>query len=594
MKTKAIILLFLPILLLSSCSKSSSITFKTMDHELETSYDDSYFLLDNNVYHQELALVSIANAISTIRGGTDYKKKANNLLDLWKKEGFKDFYISDAFTSKPTTTSIGYGISNKHVTIKNEEFNLIAISVRSGEYEAEWASNVTLGSEGDAEGFDNASNEVKEGIYKYLTDHKITGRTKLWLNGFSRGAITANMTSAKILDDIVRDKFVEGVKTTSNDIYAYCFEPPAGALVSDEVARDTLYSCIHNVINMNDVVPMLAPYEWGFKHYGQDYYYPDRLTDIYFDATERYKIVSNYHFTKGAHDFMEYSIDNWKFFDPGQEYGDKFNLPRETLHPSLSRFFRSFIQELAKALQDRPTYASLVQNGLVEVFKAMNGLNEEIGDKIIDLSNIVDIFSTYTYVRNLILEVLQDNATGFYNDMRFLIYQIMGYNENNKEAISELVNSNMPLLVLFVQSFKTRKDLALQLFNRDNMLGIIIAHTMELCYTFLKSADTRFYGKKAVKLNDGNYKIIKISNPTSFTLYEHHLKKDIFTYKDKTMISDTLCAEKLANGDINIYIPNNGTYSYTGEFTSMALYNTSYKGIETVVNEALPPSGDIN
>ena len=104
-------------------------------------------------------------------------------------------------------------------------------------------------------------------------------------------------------------------------MYAYCFEPPLGVEMNLDNARIDLYHGIHNLVNYNDFVPLVAPFEWGFVRYGVDHYYPDRLNDIYFDETERQKIISLYHFTYGAEKFTDYSVDKWKFFDIGEEKG---------------------------------------------------------------------------------------------------------------------------------------------------------------------------------------------------------------------------------------------------------------------------------
>lgn len=593
MKTKLTIFIFLPFFVLTSCSNKEVVTFHYKDYVYETLYDDSYFLLDNSIYHQEIALASHASALTTIKDGDDYENRPAYLIDLWKKEGFKDFFINEGFIKKPTDTSIGYAIANKRVDLNNDPFNLITITVRSGHYEAEMANNFKIGYEGNAEGFENASNEIKEGIYQYLLDNHITGHTKFWLNGFSRGAITANMAAGKMIDDMENNTFISSVISSKEDIYAYCFEPPNGVLIDEDIAKSDLYKGIHNFLNMNDLVPMVAPHGYGFTHYGQDYYYPDRLTDIYFDHSERKKIVTNYHFTKGAENYQTYCVDDWKFFDAGQELTSENNLARESIHPSMGRMFAALINDGIVTTLNRDYYAQLVEPGIIEFLKVLYGYNNDISDKPFNLNSIADIIYSYSFAKSIINELLQKNASGFVFDMEILLYQILGLNENNREAIGRLMSYMLPLLAVLGIVLSNRPDLVLQLFNKDNMRAILIGHNSDLGYSFTKSMDSRFYGEDACKLNDGTYKILKINKPTSFKIYENNLKKDIFIYSNNKMESDTLSAEKLADGSINIFLPNNGSYTYEGNVESLSLYGATYYGDKTLIKDNLPHSGNI-
>ena len=83
-------------------------------------------------------------------GQTDYTNKSSNARALLKEMGFADenIAVNDWFTKKPTTDSIGVIIGNKPVKVKDEEYTLIAVAVRGGGYEQEWASNITIGTSG--------------------------------------------------------------------------------------------------------------------------------------------------------------------------------------------------------------------------------------------------------------------------------------------------------------------------------------------------------------------------------------------------------------------------------------------------------------
>lgn len=590
MRIKFKVALMLPLLLGAvGCSKQDKISFQSCGFTFDTYYNDSYFLLDNANPHEEIALASHAMALATFNGDEDYSTRSRFIRKLWSDEHFDNIYFSDSFYIKPGSDSIAYGIASKKIN----DFTLLAIAVRGGNYDGEWASNLTLGLEGNAQGFDEASNMVIQGISYYVNHYDIEGHVKFWIAGYSRAAITTNMTAGKLLNNLEEGIRVSSkVSYTADDFYAYCFEPPMGVVTSIEDARKELYHGIHNYVNYNDFVPLVAPYEWGFVRYGTDHYYPDRLNDIFFDASEREKIITLYHFSYGAQDFAKYSVDDWKFFDIG-ERAIANNLPRESINPSQGRFLHSFIHELAlTGIQSREDYYGLVQDGVREIMKAIMGLNPNI-DKI-NTANLIPMIFEYDFIRTLIMELEEDQPTQFAMDAEMLFLQLFGANENNFEYVEDLYTSNFALLTFFANSFRTRKDIMAQLLYRDNAMGIAIGHMPELSYSMLCACDTRFMGDKACKLNDGTYNVLHIEEPSNFTLIEKSLKKEVFRYKDGVMTSDCLSAEKLANGAISVYLPKNGSYEYISDSVGIFLNEQDpVKGlIET--NKILPATGSID
>lgn len=583
MRFKFKICILLPLIFSAvGCSSSDKISFKSDPFQFDTFYNDSYFLLNNRDLHEEIALASHAMALSTFNGNEDYSKRSSYLVDLWNKEKFNNIYINDSYKEKPGTDTIGFGIASKTI----EDFTLIAIAVRGGFYDGEWASNLTLGETGNAKGFDQASNQVIDGFNNYIQTYDIQGRIKVWISGFSRAAITSNMTAGKLLNKMTIYNAGK-IKYNSDDIYAYCFEPPMGVETTLEVARSDLYHGIHNFLNYNDLVPLVAPYEWGFVRYGNDHYYSDRLTDIYFDETEREKIISLYHFTYGAEKFAEYTVDKWKFFDIGEAKANMNNLPRASVNPSQGRFLRTLIHEMAvNGFKDRETYSINLEEGLRNLLATVFGLNPTIGK--IDTSSIIDIIFEYDFIKTLFMELEDAQSAQFAMDVQMLILQIFGANEENFEAVKELYNENFTFFYLLPQSFLVRKDIVSQLLYRDNALGIAIGHMPELSYSFLSATDSRFLGKRACKFNDGTYYILHIDQPREFSLFEKNIKKEVFAYKDGKMSSDRISAEQFADGSIDIYLPKNGEYEYIGGVGAISLgSHDPLKGSVTTLNNTL-------
>lgn len=593
MRIKFKICLLLPMLTsLCSCSKSDKISFQSCDFTFDTYYNDSYFLLDNKEYHEEIALASHAMALATFNGDEDYSQRSKYLRELWEKEHFDNIYMNDSFYQIPWTDSIGYGLASKHISLNKEDFTLVAVAVRGGNYDGEWASNFTIGLEGDAQGFKEATNQVIEGLTSYLKNYSISGKVKFWISGYSRAAITSNMVAGEILKMYEANQYLTSeVQYNDDDIYAYCFEPPLGAEISLENARKEIYHGIHNLVNYNDLVPLVAPFEWGFARYGVDHYYPDRLNDIYFDESEREKIISLYHFTYGAEKFTDYSVDKWKFFDIGEKANEN-NLAREMVNPSQGRFNHDLIHELAvNGIQTRDMYAKYVQQGIRDLMATIFGLNPDI--EKLNLKNLASIIFEYDFVRTLIMELQEDQSTQFAMDVELLFLQIFGANEKNFDKIEKLYNGNALLLSFFANAYQYRKDVLTQLLYRDNAMGLLVCHMPEVSYSFLCACDSRFMGNKKCKLNDGTYKVLHIDKAASFTLFEKNIKKEVFTYKDGKMNSKHLSGEKLADGSLNIYLPNNGAYEYICNSNGVSIgYIDPLKG-ETLTTNGLPSSGTI-
>ena len=593
MRMKIKITFLLPLAFsLFSCSSSDKITFKTGNNTFETYYNDKYFLLDNRDVHEEIALASHAMASATFNGDKDYNKRPNNLIDLWKKERFSNYYFNEFYYQKPGTDTVAFGIAGKHINVDNSDFTVIAIAVRGGNYDAEWASNFTLGMAGNSRGFDDASDMVVTGFYDYLNKFSISGHIKIWISGFSRAAITSNMTAGKLLNHMNANTLLNNsISFNRDDVYAYCFEPPMGVESSLVNARGELYHGIHNFLNYNDFVPLVAPFEWGFARYGTDHYYPDRINDINFDMTEREKIITLYHFTKGAQNFPEYTVDNWKFFDVGEIAAAENNLARWAINPSQGRFSHTLIHEVAtRGFVSRERYAQYIENGMREIFAAVYGLNPLIGE--ISFSNIVELIFEYDFIKSLVMELEGGESADFALDAEMLFLQVFGANEENFENVRALFSKAFYLFYFLPQAFEVRKDILSQLVYRDNAMGIAIGHMPELSYTFLRACDSRVMGKKHCHLNDGGYYIIHIDNPVNFTLKETQWNKVVFEFKDNQMISKCLSAERFADGSVNVYVPKNGKYHYESNCDSLNFRVADPLTGESGVALPLPKTGE--
>ncbi|MDD3486707.1 MAG: hypothetical protein PHI26_08750, partial [Atopobiaceae bacterium] len=248
-------------------------------------YSDGLFAADAKTYDVHLATMSMDLAMSAFGTNAgndtgDYSNRFTHVRQLLADIGCDDAktYISDTYTTKPTTDTIGVAISQKQISVNGGDYTLVPIAIRGANYESEWASNVTVGTSGEEAGFASAADQVTDQVEAYikgdpaLLERARSGKVKFWVVGYSRAGATANLTSKRLVDGIHIYDDADEVYT-GNQVYGYCFEDPQGGVSSAEVPGYD-YSCIHNLINKSDIVPLVAMSQMGFKRYGVDHYVP--------------------------------------------------------------------------------------------------------------------------------------------------------------------------------------------------------------------------------------------------------------------------------------------------------------------------------
>jgi len=248
-------------------------------------YTDGYFLMDSEVYNPHLSTMSLCFDLTTwsrspgsgakwseevtIGEGTNHR--AQNAYDLLVGQlGFSDFRLSDDWEKSPGKDTIGAVAASKMLP---DGSRLIALGIRGGGYTREWASNFTVGKAGDHAGFTQAKDEVLAFLHDYIAAEGITGPIKLWIVGYSRGGCVAGMVAGELNRN---STLLSGVSLDHNDLFCYTFEAPQGTLSGATAVGD--HSNIHNIVNLNDIVPLVAPSDWGFDRYSTDRYLPSAAT----------------------------------------------------------------------------------------------------------------------------------------------------------------------------------------------------------------------------------------------------------------------------------------------------------------------------
>ncbi len=484
----------------------------TDDYESRMYYTDEYFALPASQYNDSLATSSLSLAMSSFASNRnpdpdDYSQRYRNVKDLLTNQlGFDNFYVNFYYTVKPQTDSLGAAFASKSLSLDGKNYTLIAGGIRGAGYEREWASNVTLGdgkdeTYGDAHlGFAQAANIYLNSLKDYIEKNNITGDIKLWTAGYSRAGATCNMAAGRI-DEAIQNNTIKtllgDVNITKDDVYAYCFEAPAGYYyyqdIDDEktqkfnednsclLCKTEPFNNIHNVINRNDLVPYFSPDAFGFTRYGIDHYLTDPIIDInYKDHIGAVKDA--YHMMPNHDAIGEYVIDQ---FVPKTSKGC-------TLYNwTLGMFLEEFIDDYANyGMKTRDFFHTKIESSLRDLF-AIFFASTSIKSSIANLA--------ITFVEKLLttteLQVLYDdvahNQSYFFKDVKASLTQALGncgvdiLTNNPVDMLKGLIDSIIPIL-------STKVSLLLTFANKNNVQTIAKGHFPELCFAHLQARDPNY------------------------------------------------------------------------------------------------------
>lgn len=368
---------------------SFTVAHKEKQHTYTYEYKDSYFDKPATEYNHDLATMSLCLALSTFQSEDieleDGKKLTyQNASKLLKECGFTN---GRAYNYISTTSPDNIGCLIYQKKIGDE--TLIAVAIRSGGYYKEWASNAKLGEVGDHQGFDEASDCVLAYINNYIKDKKISGNIKLWITGYSRGAATATQTAAKL-----NFEFIDGVDFTKEQIYAYGFATPAGAIEDSDPTNLDKYGNIFNIINFHDIVPKVAPQEWGFWRYGRTLFLPFNENS---DNAVNYEKQVKYWFELQG---LEYKIDG--LFDVSSKNG------KELIETSLGCLEIGLVSLLVDKIGQRNDYVDNWQVLLQQFLIALMGEKGEYNStsnkdrKIYTKISSSGILNEYKEIKNLL------------------------------------------------------------------------------------------------------------------------------------------------------------------------------------------------
>lgn len=253
----------------------------THDYEAAFTYSDDLFTRSGYTYRKDLALMSMGLAFAAYTS-KDSEKTDNyatgnrNFVSMAEQCGFENIQSNKWMFQPAEADSIGISCASKTIRDNGGSYTLIAVGVRGNNYHAEWGGNARLDAAGEHKGFALGRDQVLDYLRGYIADTGISGRVKIWIAGYSRGAAVSNMVGGALDNGY---SLGEGVSLSPHDLYCYCYEPPMGAMKAQVQGR--VYDNIQNLVNENDLVTYVAFDNWDFARYGVDRVVPTKGDDNY-------------------------------------------------------------------------------------------------------------------------------------------------------------------------------------------------------------------------------------------------------------------------------------------------------------------------
>ena len=257
-------------------------------------YSESLFDHPATEYDHQLAFVTLGMVMAAFTAAVSIPQywvngsvgREANLAAAYELLGFGDarFYNYDIDTGK-AGDYVGYSLARKRYIHNGKTRTLVALMLRGGGYGGEWASNVHTGSTSAHYGFTTPVAAVFASLKAYLAQiaqEGDPGELKLWIGGYSRGAIIANLLAAKALNALPQlDKA---------NCFVYTFATPAALTAADQPDMQLDFdnnhkadgslrvtwgeSNIFNILSSGDLVTRVLPSDWGYHRNGNDRFLP--------------------------------------------------------------------------------------------------------------------------------------------------------------------------------------------------------------------------------------------------------------------------------------------------------------------------------
>ena len=495
------------------------------DAELDYAYSDAYFAGDAHVYDPSLSTMSLALEMSSWSSldEENWVNKSANARDLLADVGFVDYAQNEFWNDAPTVESIGVVAAHKNLP----DATLIALAVRGGGYFSEWGSNVLVGAADEHTGFATARDNVLSFLNGYIADCGITGRVKLWLVGFSRGGAVANMTAGYL-----NDHGLAAASLVPADLYCYTFEAPQGVM-EERAGTDADYGNIHNIINPNDIVPLVAPDDWGFSRYNQTSHLLPAITTAHY-AGAREQMLKHYarilegvealDHDKAAYNIAEYAKTlemkiNWLSFLPGGDPFIELQLVDNTHLPQSVMLVES-VSALVEAARSRDHFHADIEADISTLLGEMLGANK--GTTLSDYIQALGAALTENDYASLIyaLEpIVQLNIKPFderMDEVAARLKTIIPQPEGYKDIVGTVGSLAEIMATMLVEDPQAVLNLVLSLSNTN----LIQAHYAEVTMAWLRTEDPNFTDTPFTASVPEAMRVVRVNCPVNLMVYD--------------------------------------------------------------------------
>ena len=334
------------------------------DYEATFTYSDELFTKSGYTYRQDLAEMSLGLAFAAFSSkdsqySDNYATGNRNFVSMAEQCGFENIQSNKWMFQPAETDSIGINCASKTIHDNGGSYTLIAVGVRGNNYHAEWGGNARLDATGEHKGFALGRDQALDYLRSYIADTGISGRVKIWIAGYSRGAAVSNMVGGALDNGY---SLGEGVSLSPHDLYCYCYETPMGTTKNQVQGR--LYDNIQNLVNANDLVTYVAFDNWDFARYGVDHVVPTKGDDNYLNykakmLREFYQIPNN-----GGNIYWPDHFQAWGIDPKDITSGDlgkifKVNMTQKEFYADLSEAITTCL------VSSRADYAENMQDFLI-------------------------------------------------------------------------------------------------------------------------------------------------------------------------------------------------------------------------------------
>ncbi len=581
---------------------------KETDSEADYFYSDGYFMKRASLYNASLATMSLCLELScwSSHDAPDWYKptltpedddywndKLVNVKTLllgqpelgagYEGLGFSHFEANKYWEAAPTKESIGVCFARKTIQSGSNSYTLVAVVIRGGGYGSEWGSNFLIDEDGNHAGFEKARDDVLKELQKYINGLNSTEsqNLKLWIVGYSRAGATANMVAGKLNED----PYYLGHELDQENIYCYTFEAPQGVLREN---MTTQYRNIHNVLNANDLVPLVAPTTWGFYRYNytNTRYLPTRYTTDEAAFQEQKEAMEqqlellgypNYYKIEEIINQADLHIDKSNFLPFGEPlwwWTDSQTDTHLVIQDGIDFIATDVIEDRAYYVENLQYTLSNALAIICHYDGAAAGL-EDYAKGLFDPEAFLKKLDEFFTIDNIMyvlapmfslnpfksFEERKDEVTERTMKKLGSIFEAYAEVDGCLEAIGEiLVNIVLQLAGEVWNNNTDTINLTLKFVNYFTTNGFD-GHSPEICLAWCRSLDANYNSDVAAGTNCSTTRLVVINCPVDVYVYNRNGEAVASIVDDKADESSLLVCYVNSNGEKIVYLPGESQYS---------------------------------